>query len=361
MPRESKGDGSSSATLAPQRDSTESPAEWPEIVGDDHRALSMFLQAGACSLCPKNPRRYESREIVAKGGMATIYRVVDPSLHRVVAMKVAPVTVDYSSGRPRVSHVSRLRRFLQEIQVHAQLDHPGVVPLYDVGLDGESHPFFTMRYVEGLSLEQVIRSVHAGGAELRSTLRAMIQACETLAYAHARGVVHRDLKPVNIRIGHYGQVFVLDWGLAWVGPAETKRHDGHTLPSRDPSQETTDRLVTPPGEVIGTPTFMPPEQAWGNPCTGPAADIYSLGAILYYLLTGCEPYGDVKPATHREILLALLRGSPRPIEELAPSVPRELAELCHRAMRRKPRDRPASALDLASDLRRYVEGDGVRD
>jgi serine/threonine protein kinase len=360
MPGDTKAGDSPSATRPPQPDSTESPAAWPEVVGEDHHALNLFLQAGACSICPKNPRRYESREVVARGGMATIYRVVDPRLHRLVAMKVAPVTVDYGSGRPRVSHVSRLRRFLQEIQVHAQLDHPGVVPLYDVGLDGESRPFFTMRFVEGLSLEQVIRSVHAGGAELRSTLRAMIQACETMAYAHARGVVHRDLKPVNILIGHYGQVFVLDWGLAWVGPAEGKRHEPPGAIPGDLSDETSDRLVTPPGEVIGTPTFMPPEQAWGNPCTGPAADIYSLGAILYYLLSGSVPYGDVAPATSREILLALLRGPPRPIEELAPTAPVQLAETCRRAMSRKPRDRPTSALDVAEALRAYLEGDVAR-
>lgn len=356
MPQETKGGDSPSATHPPQSDSTESPAEWPEVIGEDHRALDLFLQAGACSICPKNPRRYESREVVAKGGMATIYRVADPRLRRLVAMKVAPVKVDYSSGRPRVSHISRLRRFLQEIHVHAQLDHPGVVPLYDVGLDGEGCPFFTMRLVEGLSLEQVIGSVHAGGAELRSTLRAMIQACETVAYAHTRGVVHRDLKPVNILIGHYGQVFVLDWGLAWVGPAEGKRRESRDTFSGDLRDKDSDRLVTPPGEVIGTPTFMPPEQAWGNPCTGPAADIYSLGAILYYLLTGSTPYGHVTPATTREIMLALLRGSPRPIESLAPSVPDDLAELCRRAMSRKPAGRPTSALALAEALRRHLEG-----
>lgn len=334
-------------------------AESPPRVELTKRAslfLGWFLEMSHCARCSLYPQNYEERELVATGGMSSIYRLRDRRLNRSLAMKVAHVKVMQDMAEMSTDHLRYLCRFLEEAQIHAQLEHPGIVPLYDLGLDKEGHPFFTMRFVEGVNFETVIQGLHAGSGRWtqRSLLRALVQACKPIAYAHSRGVVHRDLKPSNIMVGPFGEVLVMDWGLACAEGPGFRRLPGVRGCGCESNGDSCDLYRTPPGSVVGTPMYMAPEQARAEP-PGPAGDIYSLGAILYYLLTGRQPYDDTVPLKVRAVMLELMEHSPRPIETIRPELPPELVATCRRAMERDISKRHPDVLTLSDDLTSYLE------
>ena len=159
--------------------------------------------------------RYELREEIGRGGMGAVYEVWDTDLRRSLAMKVILGDTGSQLGTTAAKDEA-LVRFLEEAQVSAQLDHPGVVPVHELGVDSEGRVYFTMRFVKGRNLREIIADVHAGreGWTLTRALGAIVKVCETMAFAHAKGVVHRDLKPANVMVGRYGEVYVMDWGLA---------------------------------------------------------------------------------------------------------------------------------------------------
>jgi len=309
--------------------------------------------------------RYRSREEVARGGMGAIYRVFDENLRRVLAMKVI-----LEEEKITASMAVTLARFLEEAQVTAQLDHPGIVPVHELGVDPAGKVFFTMKLVKGENLSVIFEKVKAGedGWNLVRALNVLLRACEALAFAHARGVVHRDLKPANIMVGQYGETLVMDWGLARVLDKDDTRdlrlralldgRDAITTDRKARAGTTPDSpLVTMDGHVIGTPVYMAPEQAQGRlEEVGPRSDVYGMGAILYQLLTGQVPY--VRPGSKEsphEILSRVLDGPPPPLHSLHPDVPAELSAICERAMARDPTRRYATMAELAQDLRAYLE------
>ncbi len=314
-------------------------------------------------------RRYVLRREIARGGMGAIVSVWDEDLRRNLAMKVM-----HSPGDdPERVDPEKLGRFLEEAQITGQLDHPGVVPVHDLGIDPVGRCYFTMRLVRGRELREVLDLTREGkeGWTTTKALALILKVCEAMAYAHSKGVVHRDLKPSNVMVGRFGEVYVMDWGLARV----LGRHDSHDLrlrPApedvsgvslvrtvrRDESQANPDSpLVTMDGDVVGTPSFMAVEQAQGRlEDVGPRSDVYSLGAILYYMLSGRSPYVEpgerVSPHT---VLTRVLAGPPVPVTKYAKNAPAELLAICEKAMAREAGERYASMLEVADDIQAFLE------
>lgn len=315
--------------------------------------------------------RYAVRGIIARGGMGAIHELHDQDLRRDLAMKTLR-KVEEAPGIPaREPSAQELHRFVEEAQITAQLSHPGVVPVHELGLDEHGRVFFTMSRVQGHDLRHVFQLVR-DGAEGWSPTRALgvlLKVCETMAYAHQKGVIHRDLKPANVMVGSFGEVYVMDWGLAKLAgkPDEhdlrpdpsvqrvvsTTRRD---LTSKDPSSS----LVTMDGTIVGTPSFMSPEQAQGKELDA-RSDVYALGAMLYTLLAGRNPYVAPGAAvTPGEIWQAIKDGAPEKLSVVAPNASPELVAICEKAMQREPSARYPDTNALAEDLRSYLEGHVVR-
>lgn len=311
------------------------------------------------------PGRYSSMEQLAEGGMGTIRRVWDRDLRRPLAMKMLRQT-----GRSRLDEASdRISRFLEEAQVTSQLAHPGIVPVHEVGLTAAGNPYFTMALVRGRTLREIIDATppQRSGRHIGRLASLLAKACDAVAYAHNKGVIHRDLKPSNIMVGRFGEVFVMDWGLARVLGTPDRRDlrlrsmadDAIHSPRRELEERApNDALVTMDGDVIGTPAYMSPEQARGEVDEiGPRSDVYSLGAILYHMLTGRTPYSQPgETTTAGAVLDQVLAGPPPAISDSDASVPPELAAICEKAMARSPERRYRSALELGVDLHAFLEG-----
>jgi formylglycine-generating enzyme required for sulfatase activity len=296
---------------------------------------------------------------LGRGGMGVVERVWDPRLRRVVARKVMHATLS-AGARARV---------LEEARATAQLQHPGIVPVYDLG-EADGRPWFTMKEVQGETLRTVLRREHQAArrsaegrsAGLRRLMAIYLAVCRAVGFAHARGVVHRDLKPTNVMVGGHGEVLVMDWGIAKVlaGGDEEWVPDGRDPTGRASAEQT--RV----GSVLGTPAFMSPEQARGEVASvDQRSDVYALGAVLYELLTGAAPYrGD-----SAEVVRAVVVGPPPSLRGLAGeralstfgAEAGELVEVCERAMSRAREDRPADASVLADAVQAWLDGSRLRE
>ncbi|MBL8901158.1 MAG: protein kinase [Planctomycetes bacterium] len=326
-------------------------------------------------------RRYVPRGEIGRGGMGAVLEVWDRHLRRTIAMKVAlEGREEESSGANATLDSKRVSRFLEEAQVTSQLDHPGIVPVHEIGMDPSGRVFFTMRRVAGRDLKAIFDLACASceGWNLERALGVLVKVCDTLAYAHSKGVVHRDLKPANIMIGAFGEVYVMDWGLAKVlkstaateesaseesssegsGDGEWIESDRAQLLQADPDSE----LATLAGEIVGTPCYMAPEQARREQRGIDArSDIYSVGCLLYQLLARRRPYVPDETRTNAwEVLQALRKGPPVRVQKLNPKAPAELVAICEQAMARDPAQRYPDIAALAEDLRAYLEGRVVR-
>jgi eukaryotic-like serine/threonine-protein kinase len=292
-------------------------------------------------------RRYRILRPHARGGLGEIFVAQDSELNRQVALKELQAFHAYDS-------VSQ-SRFLLEAEVTGRLEHPGVVPIYGLGRYADGRPFYAMRLIEGETLKAAVDRFHASRASAREgrdrelayrrLLRSIIDACNTVAYAHSRGVIHRDLKPENIMLGKFGETLVVDWGIAKSSSAIEPESPGIQAPDADSS-------LTRPGAAVGTPRYMSPEQAAGDlDRVGPASDVYGLGATLYAVLVGHGPFSD---SGVPDMLDRVRRGifpSPR---RLRPSIDPALESICLKAMALKPDDRHTSALDLAGDIEAWL-------
>jgi WD40 repeat protein/serine/threonine protein kinase len=340
-------------------------------------------------LAAQNPNlsRYETRQEIARGGMGAIMEVWDRELRRTLAMKVALGARPEPGCSESTEEVAqrKLSRFLEEAQITGQLDHPGIVPVHDIGIDESARVYFTMQLIDGSDLRRVFEfaRLERHGWNQRRLISVFVRVCEAMAYAHSKGVVHRDLKPANIMVGAFGEAYVMDWGLAKVLGSEavvatqepteqvTKEGAAHKRSPRAKGQVNTDRsdsdsegdaaLRTLDGDIVGTPAYMAPEQARGKlEEVGPHSDIYSMGAMLYHLLSGHAPYEPLgeKVAAHT-ILEAVREAPPWPLRGLLPNVDGELAAICEKAMARESSLRYATMMALGEDLRAWVEGRGV--
>lgn len=324
-------------------------------------------------LAARSPQstRYRIEGEIARGGMGAIFEVFDEDLRRKLAMKVVLGESGGDDGAqastPRAASTARLTRFLEEAQVTGQLDHPGIVPVHELGIDAQGQAFFTMRLVHGRDLSEIFAKVDRGedGWSLARAVGVLLKVCEAMAYAHSKGVVHRDLKPANVMVGQFGEVYVMDWGLARVlhaadrhdvrvqsdAPAATERAAG----SKGKDSST---LLTMDGDVLGTPSYMPPEQARGElAAIDERSDVYAVGAMLYRLLAGRAPYDEPTLSTSAVVVLThILSRPPTPLAVCAPQASPELVAICEKAMAREKAERYASMLLLAEDLRAWSEG-----
>ena len=294
-------------------------------------------------------RRFRVLRPHAKGGIGEVFVAHDEELHRDVALKEI-------QGRYADDPESR-SRFLVEAEITGGLEHPGIVPVYGLGQYADGRPFYAMRLIRGDSLKQAIERFHRPEAkrlpageralELRRLLGRFVAVCEAIAYAHSRGVLHRDLKPGNVMLGKYGETLVIDWGLAKPvgGPAG---QDGAAEEPLRPASAA-DSSPTQMGTAIGTPSFMSPEQAAGRlDQLGPASDVYSLGATLYCLLTGKPPFSGP------EVLQKVQRGDfPRP-RQVRRDIPRALEAVCLKAVALRPQDRYPTPRALAADVEKWL-------
>jgi hypothetical protein len=268
---------------------------------------------------------YEVLEELGHGGMGVVYLARQIHLNRVVALKMI------RSGAQAAPE--ERRRFLAEARAAAEIEHPGIVRVFDLGTH-QGQPFFASELCSGGSLARLLRGKPLSAAQAAAIVELIASAVEA---AHQRGIVHRDLKPNNILLDGEGQPKVADFGLA-------KRLEG----GRD---------LTRSGAILGTPSYMAPEQAQGKKDLGPAADVWALGAILYECLTGRPPF---RAATDYDTLMQVVADEPVPVRRLEPDVPRDLEAICLKCLEKQPGQRYASARDLADDLRRFRTGDSVR-
>ncbi len=304
--------------------------------------------------------RYQLSGEIARGGMGAVLRGRDVDLGRDLAVKVL---LEKHAHRPEVA-----RRFIEEAQIGGQLQHPGVVPVYDIGRFG-NRPFFTMKLVKGKTLAQLLAARGDARQDRPRLLGITVQVCQTLAYAHAKGVIHRDLKPANIMVGAFGEVQVMDWGLAKVlaegGLADEERANRSHQEAEDVTTIRTARssgsagglgTETEAGSLLGTPAYMPPEQANGDVASlDRRADVFGLGAILCEILTGKPPYVGRSP---EEVRRKSANG------DLADAQARldgcgadpELIVLTKACLSPEAIDRPKDAQAVADGLTAYLDG-----
>ena len=303
-------------------------------------------QEGGAELRTIGREGYAIEGPFAAGGIGRILRARDRYLDRPVALKELLVA-DRGAAE---------RRFVREALLTARLQHPAIVPIYEAGRWPSGEPFYAMKLVAGRSLRAVIAERRTLDERL-ALLPNVLTVAEALAYAHGQGVIHRDLKPENVLVGEYGETVVIDWGLAKdlrAAEEEPEAAEVEAAAGGARGGATTDvgAGLTVAGAVMGTPQYMPPEQAEGRPVDA-RADVYALGAILYHLLTGAPPY---EGTTAMAILIKVLSGPPAAVTERQPGVPRDLVALVDKAMARAPADRYPSAREFADDLRRFQTG-----
>jgi serine/threonine protein kinase len=300
------------------------------------RSLDGLIPAGAVVTStlthrPGDRGRYSLNSLHAGGGIGQVWLVHDAELNREVALKEL---------RPEhISNTTALNRFLDEARIIGQLEHPGVVPVYELVRQSPDHsPFYTMRFIRGRTLAESARSYHrkrrAGHSDpldLLTLLNAFVAVCNTVAYARSRGVVHRDLKGQNIILGDFGDVVVLDWGLAKVLGGSLGTSDPLVNPRINP---VADKERTVQGQVIGTPGYMAPEQAMGRPdLVDFRTDVYGLGAILYEILVGRPPFEGHDPF---DVLRRVREEEPVPPCQLNGEVPLALESAAIRALAKDP-------------------------
>jgi len=280
--------------------------------------------------------RYEDVAEIGRGGMGRVNHVRDTRLRRSVAMKLLDPAL---SSDPRV-----VTRFVEEAQIQAQLDHPNVAPTHDLDVDPDGTVFFTMKLVRGTSLSDWLRSpARPPGSvgRLGEGLDVFLKVCDAVAFAHSRGVLHRDLKPSNVMLGEFGEVYVVDWGLA------KTTGDSVVVSTRTPG-----RLADEANGLLGTPAYLSPEAARGEPCDE-RTDVFGLGTILYVMVTGKPVYGDVDPF---EAIDAARDGAVVPPEVALGevSVSKKLLRIVSRALAPAPADRYPNVSALAADVRQLL-------
>jgi WD40 repeat protein/tRNA A-37 threonylcarbamoyl transferase component Bud32 len=327
----------------------EDPAETPTSAATlDARLTRPTVMSDETVVTDEQEGRYDRVAGVelGRGGIGRVIAATDTHIGRQVAIKEL-------LARDEAGEVEA--RFLREARVTGQLEHPSIVPLHELGRRGDGTLYYTMKVVRGRSLAEAIDAGRDPDERLL-LVRHFRDACEAMAYAHSRGVVHRDLKPDNVMVGEFGETVVVDWGLAKVrGTDDIRSQDIQRQVSLLRAGQS---AHTVHGHALGTPAYMSPEQARGDlEAIDERSDVWGLGAILYEILTGRPPFwGEDVMAT----LEAVVSGRPKPVRELCPGAPPELAAVAERALSAEPEDRYSTAAELAADIESWEEGRRVK-
>ncbi|HLY97541.1 MAG TPA: bifunctional serine/threonine-protein kinase/formylglycine-generating enzyme family protein [Candidatus Angelobacter sp.] len=326
--------------------------------GTTHSVLSgLGLGSGMAAAQSKAPAdKYEYMQSLGAGGMGEVVRAWDRDLRRFVAVK-----------RMKSSSQSRdaILRFVQEAQITGVLEHPNIVPVHDLGIDAQGRIYFSLKLIEGESLRGIIdkrkqNAQMSSGVKYKDIytplrmVEIFISVCQAVAYAHAKGIIHRDIKPENIMLGRYGEVLVVDWGIAKVVRGPENPQEQVTLPLTELDAVTPEKSLD--GAISGTPAYMSPEQAMGRISSlDERSDIYALGAVLYHILAGRPPY---EGSSAYDVLRLVQQRPPRALGAGSAgfeAIPRELKAICNRAMAREPESRYSTAEELRDDLQAYLE------
>ena len=318
---------------SPNSYNTPPDSTYPQIdAKETDRQLSKYFTNGF--------ERYSQFVPLAKGGSAVLHSCRDTNLGRIVVMKTL--------HKQLANNENQRARFLREARVTSQLQHPNTVPVYEIGHDREGKLYFTMKKVEGQTLRDILEKQVLGDHRAIETfnldrlLGVIIQVCNALAYAHAHGVVHRDVKPENIQIGTFGEVILLDWGVAKVWAMDDQpEHDSHQHED-----------LTDIGQRPGTPLYMSPEQVRGGSEIDARTDIYSIGVVLYEILTLKEPHRGERI---NETFEMIVKETPIPPEQRTPErqVPLRLAQITMQTLKKDPQDRFQTMPDLVNALRDF--------
>jgi tetratricopeptide (TPR) repeat protein len=329
----------------------------PQTQADSRPALGRVFASAGAELADGRSR-YVLIRMHAEGGIGQVWIARDRDLDREVALKrLQPAGAESAAAQSR---------FLREARVTGQLQHPGIVPVYELCQTREwADPFYTMRLIKGRTLTQAIQTYHknrkegrAGRLDLRELIGAYLSVCQTVAYAHSRGVIHRDIKGDNVVLGDFGEVMVVDWGLAKVigepEPQPSRDREAAGQPMGCPGDGARDDTVE--GSILGTPSYMSPEQAAGQTeLIEPRSDVYGLGAVLYEILTGEPPFrGNVQ-----DVLRRVIEETPVSPRRRVADVSPALEGICLKCLAKAPGDRYASATELARDLQRYLADEPV--
>ncbi|MBI3407516.1 MAG: protein kinase [Planctomycetes bacterium] len=304
------------------------------------------------------PLRYRPLRTHAQGGLGQVYVAMDEELHREVALK--------EIKESHAANPESRARFILEAEVTGGLEHPGIVPVYGLGMYPDGRPYYAMRFIRGQSLKEAVddfrAKVKAGMSECdrvlewRQLLGRFIDVCNAIEYAHSRGVLHRDIKPSNIMLGKFGETLVVDWGLAKPIDQAEPPSSLEQEPLLKPSIVSTS-AETIAGTALGTPAYMSPEQAEGRlDLLGPASDVFSLGATLYYLLTGRAPQEDRDIPT---VLDRVRRGAFSPPRQVDRTIDPGLEAICLKAMAVEPKARYAASLELTQDIEHWLADEPV--
>ncbi|MBX3474945.1 MAG: protein kinase [Planctomycetes bacterium] len=299
--------------------------------------------------------RYNIKREFARGGMGRVLLAMDTVVGREIAIKELLPGRTGSGRQPSTSNThANVDRFLREARITGQLEHPNIVPVYEIGTREDGSVFYSMKFVRGETLAERLKAINSRDGDARTRmldrlrlLDAFAQVCQAVAFAHARGVIHRDLKPSNIMLGEFGEVLVLDWGLAKVkGAVDVKGASTQHLKD-DSSVQTMDGLI------MGTPAYMAPEQARAeSELVDEKSDVYALGAILFELVTGRPPF----EGNARQIIDEVSKAGPPAPQSILPEAPPELCALVEKALARDRAQRMAGAQQLAEQVQAYRDG-----
>jgi serine/threonine-protein kinase len=288
-------------------------------------ALARALAAHLSSIAP-----------LGSGGMGTVDLVVDHALERRIVRKCIH---DHLATDP-----GSLAMFVREAQITGQLEHPNIVPVHELGIEaGSGQPYFTMKLVEGRTFADVIRALPIEPLprdQLLDVIDVVVKVCDALAFAHSRGIVHCDVKPANVMVGDFGQVYLMDWGIA-------RRLEGPTGGPEAKGRSSAEAAV------YGTATHMAPEQARGSTALDERTDVFAVGSLLYHALTRSPPF--LAETYWAAVVLAQEAACP-PLRVVAPRTPESLAAIVTRAMERDPEDRYPSIAAMRADLQTFVRG-----
>ncbi|MCA1829865.1 MAG: protein kinase [Myxococcales bacterium] len=301
------------------------------------------------AVTPETPGRYDVRSEYGRGGQSRVMLAFDQHMGREIALKqlLAPGEGSGSSGSQAASS-----RFVREARITGQLEHPNIVPVYELGQHADGSYYYTQKLVRGVTLKAKLREARSLAERLK-LLSHFADICHAMAYAHSRGVVHRDLKPDNVMVGQFGETVVLDWGLA-------KARGEKDVKAKQLQRETEAMRAdaTMAGHALGTPSYMSPEQAQGNlEEIDERSDVWSLGAILFEILTGRPPF---EGSSAYSVIEKVIKDAPPRVRAVLRDAPPELAAVAERALSREKALRYASAEEIAGEVEAYLTGGNVR-